>query len=124
MQIETRGGTVIDDIEVRESFIGKMRGLMFQTKGRVLLRFSYPDRHGIWMLGMRFPIDIAFIDAENQVIDVRRDVQPVSWHPGTWAVYRPSHRCMDVLEVEAGLLEENGVEIGSELSYHAHGSNS
>lgn len=127
MRIETEEGIGIDNVVPKSSYSGKMRGLMFKEKGRVLLRFSQMDKHSIWMLGMRFPIDIAFIDDEQTIVDVRQEVQPMSFDPRTWRIYRPNRMCQDILEVEAGLLNEKEVTVGDQLRYRdnqAQGSNS
>lgn len=117
MRVCTDTDICIEAVEPRTSLIGKTKGLMFESEGRVLLRFNQPDRHGIWMVGMRFSLDIVFIDADQTIIDLKTDVPPVSRHPGTWKIYRPSRMCKDVLEVEAGLIDEKDISIGDQVRY-------
>jgi len=106
---------VIEEVEHVNSFLGRFRGLMFREEGRILMEFPVRDKPGIWMPFMNFSIDVAFIDDEKKVVDLFKDVPPVSLSPSTWKIYRPETMCRYVLEVESGLLEEKGVEKGSEI---------
>ena len=107
----------IEDIEHVESFLGRFRGLMFREEGRILMEFPVREKQGIWMPFMKFSIDVAFIDDEKKVVDVFRNIPPISISPSTWKIYRPERMCRYVLEVESGLLEEKGIERGSELKF-------
>ncbi|MCJ7450830.1 MAG: DUF192 domain-containing protein [Candidatus Nanohaloarchaeota archaeon QJJ-9] len=117
MELENQDGILIKEIERIDSLIGKSKGLMFREEGRALLEFSYDDRHSIWMLFMCFPIDIAFIDQEKRIIDIKRDVKPLGVNPSTWKIYRPEKPCRYVLEVESGLLDEKEFKIGDRLGF-------
>ena len=109
------GEGTIEDVEHVDSFLGRFRGLMFREEGRILMEFPVREKQGIWMPFMKFSIDVAFIDDRNRVVDVFRDVPPISVSPSTWKIYRPERMCRYVLEVESGLLKKKGVEKGSEL---------
>lgn len=111
------GDATITDVRLLDGLLEKARGLMFREEGRALLTFSYDDRHGVWMPFMRFSLDLAFVDAEKRIVDMRRGVPPMSLHPWTWKIYRPDRMCRHVLEVEAGLLDEKGFEEGQELTF-------
>jgi len=108
-------GYTIAGIEVAETFWEKTKGLMFREEGRMLLTFDRASRWPIWMPFMRMSIDCIYLDAEYRVVSLKRDVPPLSLHPRTWRQYRPSRPCMYILEVEAGLVEDVGVERGDDL---------
>jgi len=81
----------------------RMKGLMFKKKPEALLLvFDKPGCHGIWMLGMRFPIDLVFIDSEKRVVDVFEGIKPVSWNPRTWKIYKPRKPVKYALELPEG----------------------
>lgn len=117
MKVVNQEGSSIGELESLQTFLGKSKGLMFKKEGRALLEFSYDNRHPIWMLFMRFPIDIAFIDQEKSIINIKRDVKPLGFNPSTWRVYQPEKPCRYVLEVEAGLLDEKEFKAGDRLEF-------
>jgi uncharacterized protein len=73
--------------------------------------FTYPDRRlrTFWMKGMRFPIDIVWIDG-NRVTGVERNVPvPESGVP----LYRSDGPVNRVLEVGAGWAARNAIRAGA-----------
>jgi uncharacterized membrane protein (UPF0127 family) len=89
-------------LSYRES-LGNSQGMLFV--------FDKPDKHGIWMKGMNFPIDIIWIDSNLRVMDIAKDVSPVTFPK----IFEPKDAASFVLEVNAGFSEKNGIKIGSEL---------
>jgi uncharacterized membrane protein (UPF0127 family) len=75
----------------------------------MLFAFSRPDFHGIWMKGMRFSIDILWLDERFKVVDIKEHVAPETYpqafHPKVPAYY--------VLEISAGAVAKNGIVVGS-----------
>lgn len=112
--LNTTNGTVIPDIEHRESIVEKWMGLRFQADGRAFFSFSRPTRGAIDMLFVRTPLDIAFLDAEMRIMEIH-GAFPVTLHPVTWRLYRPQDSYRYVLEVEKGLLREKGFAEGHVL---------
>jgi uncharacterized membrane protein (UPF0127 family) len=104
----TRKTVVAENVEVAVSFFKKSLGLMFRknipSSRGFLMEFSREGQglHSIWMLGMRFPIDVLFLDSKKRVVDVFENVPPLSLHPRTWKVYRPSRPVKWILELSSG----------------------
>lgn len=69
--------------------------------------------YGIWMKDMKFPIDVIWLDADYRVVDIAGDVQLDSFPE----VFEPSRLAKYILEVNAGFVERNGVEIGEDLGF-------
>lgn len=93
-------------IEVADTFWKKAKGLMFRKslekdKG-MLFVFKKECRPRFWMFGMRFPIDIVFLDKEKQVVDVKKNCPPLGLNPRTWKTYMPKKPIRYVLEVNPG----------------------
>ena len=85
-------------------------GLMFRKEpAPLLISFEREARHAIWMLCMRFPIDLVFLDDRKRVITVYEDIRPISLDPGTWRIYRPEKPAYYALEVPAGWVRENRI---------------
>jgi uncharacterized protein len=100
-----RDGKVLATLEIESSLRGRLRGLLGRDgiDGAILLR---PAR-SVHTLCMRFPIDVAFCDADLRVIKV------VTMAPNR--IGRPVLRARVVIECEAGMADRWGVEPGARL---------
>lgn len=105
---------IIDDVRVKRSILQKMLGLRFVASGRAWFPFNQETRAPIDMVGMRFPLDVAFLDDEGRVQEIV-EAEPVSLHPGTWKTYRPRKPFRSVLEVERGLFDRLDIHEGCRL---------
>ncbi|CAN5222653.1 hypothetical protein BH18ACT4_BH18ACT4_00290 [soil metagenome] len=101
----TRDGEVLASLEVADGFRGRSRGLLGRNgfDGAILLR---PAR-SIHTLGMRFPIDVAFLDGDLVVLRTLT--------MNTWRVSRPMLRAHAVIEAEAGAFGHWGLVPGDQL---------
>ena len=107
----------IRNIEIADSFISKIRGLMFKKKGRLLLKFYFQDYHKIWMLFMKFSIDLIFIDKNKKIVDIIEDAEPITFNPKTWKIYGPNKKCKYILEIESGLVKRKKFTVGDRLRF-------
>lgn len=107
-------GTVIPDVEHKESLLEKGMGLRFREPGRAFFSFDQPTRQPFDMLFVRGPLDIAFLDDDMEIMEIH-GAFPVTLHPLTWRTYRPNDPYRYVLEVEQGLLPAHGFEAGHTL---------
>lgn len=103
-----RGGDVLATAEVADGLLARARGLVGRSayEGALFL----PHTRSVHSLGMRFPIDVAFLDSELRVVDV------VQLAP--WRMTRPRWRCRWVLEAQAGAFERWGLRPGDQLELH------
>jgi hypothetical protein len=76
-------------------------GLMFRKGENALLEFRKEGKYGIWMLFMRYPLDLIFLDKNKKVIEIIKNVPPISFNPKTWKTYYPKKKCKYVLELDA-----------------------
>ncbi len=71
-----------------------------------------------WMRGMRFPLDLVWIDDAKRVTGVARDVPP---QPGVadrdLRRYSPAGPARYVLEVNGGAADGLGLTVGAQLSF-------
>ena len=111
---------VLANAEVASSIWSKTRGLMFRKSlprgSGLLMDFKGEARPGIWMLFMRFPIDLVFIDKKTRVVDIKENIRPLTFSPRTWRVYYPKRPARYVLEIPAGTVKRTGTGIGHRLS--------
>ncbi len=78
-----------------------MFGLMFRRKGNALMEFPWEGKPGIWMMFMRYSLNLVFLDKNLKVIDILKNIPPLSFNPKTWKTYYPKKKCKYVLELDA-----------------------
>ena len=112
------GQTVL--VEVADQLDEQILGLSFRESleaGRWML-FVYDEKEEqlFWMKDMKFAIDIVWID-QGEIVGIEHRVPPPE-DPGAIPTIYPSPRPVDmVLEVPAGYMEEQGIGIGTTISY-------
>ncbi|MFB7343133.1 DUF192 domain-containing protein [Streptomyces hydrogenans] len=101
------GATV--PVEVAASYRARRRGLLGRdgVAGAMLLT----PANSVHTLGMRFPIDVAYLDRRLRVLAV------VTMRPGRLGLPRP--RARHVLEAEAGAMAAWGLRPGAVLTVTA-----
>ena len=75
----------------------------------MLFVFDEPTKSGFWMKEMEYPIDIIWIHATGQVLDLRHAVSPETFP----AVFESDAYASYVLEVPGGWASRHGVNVGS-----------
>ncbi len=108
---------VADDATEREiglsgrDSLGKMQGMWF----------AYPvaGEPSFWMRDMQFAIDIVWVDAELRVVSVTHEAPaPIDGAPlDLLPRYSPDEPVMYVLEINAGLAHDLGIEEGALVSF-------
>jgi len=101
-----RGGDVLCSVEVAGSAGERVRGLLGRDglDGALLL----PRCRSVHTFGMRFDIDVAFLDRSGTVVGV---VAPMR----RWRIGRMRRRGHQVLEAEAGAFERWRLAVGDVL---------
>lgn len=103
-----RGDTVLASVEVADRAAKRSRGLLGRDHldGALLLT----PAKAIHTVGMRFPIDVAYLDGDYRVLETHRVVPH--------RVCRPRWRARSVLEAEAGAFARWSLRAGDELTIH------
>ena len=115
----TKKNILVKDFEIADSMGKQTKGLMFRKElvpdSGLLMVFNRERKHEIWMFGMRFPIDIVFMDRDKRIVDIKHSAKPMGKNPKSWKIHRPKEPCKYVLEVNADLVRKTGTEIGDLL---------
>ena len=100
-----RDGEVLSSLEVVNSRRARARGLLGREgiEGAMLL----PGTRSVHTFGMRFDIDVAFLDSKWRVVKVAT--------LSRGRVTRPVWRARVAIEAEAGSFREWGLSCGDEL---------
>ena len=98
-------GQVLASLEVAETFAARSRGLLGRSvpEGAMLIRHA----RGVHSIGMRFSMDVAFLDADLVVLDCLM-LKP-------FRATRPRLRARSVLEAAEGAFERWGLKVGDRL---------
>ncbi len=101
---------LLTDIKIAESFIQKLTGLVFRKKILANEGLLFQDCNSIHTLWMRFSLDVVFLDSDNRVLRVFRELKPFRFTP----VVRESSK---VLEIKAGISSKLGIKEGFYLGF-------
>lgn len=104
------------EIEIVDDEYGITRGLMFRKKmeeNRGML-FIFPDvqMRSFWMRNTIIPLDIIFVGEDQRIVTIQHNTKPFSE-----TSIPSSAPAKYVLEVNAGLAERYGLQIGDRLDW-------
>jgi len=111
-----RGTVKIDgivlEVQIADTDPRRARGLMFQEQltldEGMLLVFDDANKRSIWMLNMQFPLDVIWIDNNNKVVFIEKNVPPckTALETVTCPSYKGGNKdAKYVLEVTAGFVD-------------------
>lgn len=105
------------DVDLALTSRTQARGLMEVEEipddyGMVFL-WSDSGRHSFYMKDTLIPLDIAWWNAEGEIVDIQT-MQPCTEEP--CRTYVPADTHVGAVEVNAGLLERAGVEVGDKVT--------
>jgi uncharacterized membrane protein (UPF0127 family) len=104
----TRNTVLGDMVGVAETSLSRMVGLLRHSKlekgGGLLIIPS----QGVHTIGMRFPIDVLFVDRNWRVLYLRPAMEPYRVSSIRW-------RARSVIELPAGVIAETMTSVGDEL---------
>jgi uncharacterized protein len=64
------------EVPVASTFPSRLLGLALLSRDRAGEGLLIPDCRSVHTFGMRFPLDLLFLDDGHRVIEIRRDVPP------------------------------------------------
>jgi uncharacterized membrane protein (UPF0127 family) len=111
------GNQVTAELAITEQ--EKLLGLMFRDE--ILsdqgMLFVYEEKgyHSFWMKNVSFPIDIIWLDEEKRIIHIIQSVPPCLAED--CPSYRPEKPAQYVLELKAGKVTEEGLELYDRLDF-------
>jgi uncharacterized membrane protein (UPF0127 family) len=95
----------------------RMRGLLGRTGLGDSAAMVIRKCNAIHTLGMKFAIDLVFIDKANRIVRIVKNVRP--GHFCVWGGWRAAH----VVESEAGRLDLDRLNIGDTLEWSSNNAN-
>lgn len=109
--VDRRSGALIaGDVMRADTALARLVGLLGRRELAPGSALWISPCKGIHTMGMRFPIDVIFLDDEMKVVAVRENVAP-------WRMTRIVMSASSVLEMAAGSIARTGVAVGSQLDF-------
>ncbi len=105
----TTGIEIADNVVSACSVLKRMKGLLGRKEMAVGEAMLIAPCKGIHTIGMRFAIDVLFLDSSRCVVGIRRRLLPNRITP----VFR---KAACVLELPAGALEVSPVDLGDQIA--------
>ena len=100
---------------VARTWAERIRGLSgtpYLPEGVVkLFVFDSLGIHSIWMKDMNYAIDIIWVDAENKIVDIKRNATPETYPEA----FSPRTDALYVIETKTGFVAKNNIKIGDEV---------
>jgi len=101
---------LLSNMEIADNFIRRLRGLLSmtdfnETDGLLITPCNY-----VHTFGMKFVIDIVFIDKECRVVGIKKNINKNK----IAGMFRAKH----TLELPAGKITDLKIEIGDKLHWH------
>ncbi len=81
----------------------------------MLFIFPYMGKHTLWMRGMRFSIDVIWLDEKKQVVDTRANLRPSAFFD--FSTHSPRLLAKYVIELPAGFITRNRVNVATKVSF-------
>jgi len=101
------------EVEVATGFFERLRGLLGRSEMRDGAAMVIERCGSVHTVGMRFPIDLVFLDKDWKVVCVKRDVKP--GRPMVFGGVLANR----VIESSTGGLDLCGLEVGVKLEFVA-----
>lgn len=115
-QVKIKGATV--QVELVREPAKQAQGLagrasLPENQG-MLFVFEKPGQYSFWMKDMRFALDIIWISADGQIVDLAQNISPETYPQQT---FKPKKPALYVLEVNAGFAKKHGLTRGDKVEF-------
>jgi uncharacterized protein len=97
---------LVAELEVANTFWKRAIGLLGRSRLESASALWIEPCNGIHTFGLRFPIDVLFLDREGRAVRVVSNLRP-------WRICGPVRGARVVVELPAGTLVEQNIGIGS-----------
>ncbi len=108
-------------LEIAATHAERARGLMGQRRipdnFAMLFVYDTESRLSFWMKGTLIPLDILFLDSDGVVVDVQTMTPQPGASDGELIVYTSARPARYALEMNAGLAEALGIELGAAVLF-------
>lgn len=75
----------------------------------MLFLFDKPSKQGFWMNEMNYPIDIVWLDSNNKVVHIEKQLEPCKLFLAC-PVYNPQVDALYVIELRSGFADSHSIK--------------
>jgi len=104
----TRQSFINLGVTVADTTLARLRGLLGKIRMRSDEALWVVPSHGIHTIGLLFPIDVLYLDADLRVVSIVEHLGPLRIAPLKW-------RCASVLELPVRSVYDSGTQVGDRL---------
>lgn len=101
-------------VDIADTFLKRLKGLMFEEKLDKLHGLIIYPCNSIHMFFMNFPIDVLFVDKNDVVVGMRKNIKP-------WQISKIYFSAEYVLEMSSGIIDDRNICIGDKLHFEKEG---
>ena len=106
---KTKQAILADKVVIANTFLSRLVGLLGRSKLNQGEGLYLTNCQCVHMFGMRFSIDVVFLDQDNKVVGIEHNLLPFRIS----GFYRKAISC---LELPAGTVLSTNTELGDELT--------
>lgn len=105
------------ELEIADTSEERQEGLMNRSsleenKG-MLFVFEKPGKYSFWMKNTKIPLDMIWINSDNEIVHIKHNAQPCKKDP--CESYGPDEEANYVLEINGGLAKKTGLKKGDRV---------
>lgn len=97
----------------RELEQGLMNRQSLEPNNGMLFIFNKPQELSFWMKNTLIPLDIAFLNADKEIVDIYANCEPLN----TKKTYKSSTSALYAVEMNAGWFEKNDIKKGDLFNF-------
>lgn len=101
------------EVEIADTPSKLAHGLMYRKtlpmNSGMLFQFSSSQKQNFWGQNTYIPLDVAFINMDNEIIDIKQ-ITPFSTR-----IVTSAYSCNKAIEVNAGYFAEKGIKVGDKV---------
>lgn len=111
----------IINVEIADSDDERQRWLMFRDENLspnsgLLLVYDRPDLYSMWLLNIRYPLDLLWFDQQGNLVYTVRDAQPCdNVLDFTTCTFKNTKPSKFVFTAHSGFIDQNGITNTSKL---------
>ena len=87
------------------------------SSDRMLFIHRAPSTYGYWMYQTLIPLDIIWMDASKQVVEIVSDAPPCKTEASKCPHFGGNERAQFVLELRGGMARKYGIKAGDSISF-------
>ena len=107
------------NVEIVDTFDKRARGLMFRESldenSGMLFIFDQEDYLSFWMKNTLIPLDIIWINSDNEVVYIEHNAQPCLDSEENCEIYHSDKEAISILEINGGLAKELNISIVNKI---------